>query len=119
MSTWAVAANLSFSGLLVSWIMKHSDTIVKVFATSLSMMLTAAVSFLLFHLVPSLQVFETGSFAFCFVLSLSVEFDSVKGGTRACFVLVLEQLFLGILTSIISLYIYFFGPPIEKEGLAF
>lgn len=39
--TWLVVANLAFSGLLVSWVMKFADSIVKVYATSMAMLLTA------------------------------------------------------------------------------
>ena len=38
--TWLVVCNLAFSGLLVSWVMKFADSIVKVYATSLAMLLT-------------------------------------------------------------------------------
>ena len=41
--TWLVVANLAFSGLLVSWVMKFADSIVKVYATSMAMLLTAGV----------------------------------------------------------------------------
>ena len=69
--------NLACSGLLVSWIMKHADSIVKalptcsaslqlpchltlfslqVYATSMAMLLTTGASMLLFGLAPSLQL---------------------------------------------------------------
>ena len=38
--TWAVVCNLAFTGLLVSWIMKYADTIVKVYSTSMAMLVT-------------------------------------------------------------------------------
>ncbi|KAL6768914.1 hypothetical protein ACKKBF_B16745 [Auxenochlorella protothecoides x Auxenochlorella symbiontica] len=54
--TWLVVANLAFSGLLVSWVMKFADSIVKVYATSLAMLLTTGVSIAFFGLDPSLQL---------------------------------------------------------------
>jgi UDP-sugar transporter A1/2/3 len=54
--TWLVVANLAFSGLAVSWVMKNADSIVKVYATSLAMLLTTAVSVALFGLQPTLQM---------------------------------------------------------------
>lgn len=44
------------SGLLVSWVMKFADSIVKVYATSLAMLLTTLVSIAFFSLTPTLQV---------------------------------------------------------------
>ena len=55
-TTWLVACNLAFSGLLVSWIMKFADSILKVFATSMSMLLTMLVSVAFFDTQLSLQV---------------------------------------------------------------
>ncbi|KAL4853620.1 CMP-sialic acid transporter 1 [Chlorella vulgaris] len=54
--TWLVVANLAFSGLLVSWVMKFADSIVKVYATSLAMLLTTLVSIAFFSLQPTLQM---------------------------------------------------------------
>ena len=54
--TWLVVANLAFSGLLVSWVMKFADSIVKVYATSLAMLLTTLISIAFFGLSPSLQL---------------------------------------------------------------
>ncbi|EFN59537.1 hypothetical protein CHLNCDRAFT_19140 [Chlorella variabilis] len=54
--TWLVVANLAFSGLLVSWVMKFADSIVKVFAASLAMLLTTVVSIAFFSLQPTLQM---------------------------------------------------------------
>lgn len=54
--TWLVVANLAFSGLAVSWVMKNADSIVKVYATSLAMLLTTAVSVIGFGLSPTLQM---------------------------------------------------------------
>jgi len=55
--TWAIAVNFAFSGLFVSWIMKYADTIVKVYATSSAMLLTAVLSVWFFDLEPTLQLF--------------------------------------------------------------
>eukprot|EP00240_Pyramimonas_obovata_P005910 CAMPEP_0118934844 /NCGR_PEP_ID=MMETSP1169-20130426/14276_1 /TAXON_ID=36882 /ORGANISM="Pyramimonas obovata, Strain CCMP722" /LENGTH=337 /DNA_ID=CAMNT_0006877787 /DNA_START=81 /DNA_END=1094 /DNA_ORIENTATION=+ len=55
--TWAIAVNFAFSGLFVSWIMKYADTIVKVYATSSAMLLTALLSVWFFDLAPTLQLF--------------------------------------------------------------
>jgi len=54
--TLLVVANLAFSGLLVSWVMKFADSILKVYATSMAMVVTMVVSVALFALVPSLQM---------------------------------------------------------------
>ncbi|KAK9805243.1 hypothetical protein WJX72_008374 [[Myrmecia] bisecta] len=54
--TFLVVANLAFSGLLVSWVMKFADSIMKVYATSMAMLVTMVVSVLLFGLAPSLQL---------------------------------------------------------------
>jgi len=54
--TYLVVANLAFSGLLVSFVMKYADTIAKVFATSLAMMMTPFAAYLLFDLKPSLAL---------------------------------------------------------------
>jgi UDP-sugar transporter A1/2/3 len=53
---WCVAGNLAFTGLLVSWIMKFADTIVKVYSTSMAMLVTMLISAWLFDLQPSLQL---------------------------------------------------------------
>uniref|UniRef100_A0A061R2A2 Cmp-sialic acid transporter 1-like n=2 Tax=Tetraselmis sp. GSL018 TaxID=582737 RepID=A0A061R2A2_9CHLO len=55
-ATYFVVANLAFSGLLVSWIMKFADSIVKVYSTSMAMLVTMLFSVWLFHLRPSLQL---------------------------------------------------------------
>lgn len=55
--TWMIAINFAFSGLFVSWIMKFADTIVKVYATSSAMLLTALLSVWFFDLEPTLQLF--------------------------------------------------------------
>ncbi|CAL8470883.1 g10425 [Coccomyxa elongata] len=54
--TFLVVANLAFSGLLVSWVMKFADSILKVYATSMAMLVTAVVSVIFFELAPSLQL---------------------------------------------------------------
>ncbi|KAK9845405.1 hypothetical protein WJX81_005725 [Elliptochloris bilobata] len=54
--TVLVVANLAFSGLLVSWVMKFADSIMKVYATSMAMLVTMAVSVAFFGLEPSLQL---------------------------------------------------------------
>lgn len=55
--TWLVVINLGVTGLLVSWIMKYADNIVKVYATSMAMLLTMLLSIYLFNFKPSLQLF--------------------------------------------------------------
>ena len=54
--TYLVVCTLSSSGLLVSWIMKYADSIVKVYATSMAMLVTMVVSILLFGQNPTLQL---------------------------------------------------------------
>jgi UDP-sugar transporter A1/2/3 len=56
MWTCLVVCTLSSSGLLVSWIMKYADSIVKVYATSMAMLVTMVVSIFLFAQMPSLQL---------------------------------------------------------------
>lgn len=53
---WCVVMNLAFTGLLVSWIMKFADTIVKVYSTSMAMLVTMLISAWLFNVQPNLQV---------------------------------------------------------------
>lgn len=67
--TWLVVLNLSCTGLLVSWVMKYADTIVKVYATSMAMLLTMVVSIQLFNLKPTLQLF-LGILVCCMSLQL-------------------------------------------------
>lgn len=54
--TWLVVLNLSSTGLLVSWLMKYSDNIAKVYATSMAMLLTMVLSVWLFDFKPTLQL---------------------------------------------------------------
>eukprot|EP00898_Chlorokybus_atmophyticus_P003500 jgi/Chlat1/4150/Chrsp27S00313 len=54
--TWLVVLNLSFTGLVVSWVMKYADNIVKVFATSMAMLLTMLLSVAFFGVEPTLQL---------------------------------------------------------------
>ncbi|QDZ25699.1 nucleotide-sugar transporter [Chloropicon primus] len=55
--TWLIVINFSFSGLFISWIQKYANTIVKVYATSSAMMVTAFLSIFFFDLEPTLQLF--------------------------------------------------------------
>ncbi|KAK4339363.1 hypothetical protein RND71_040825 [Anisodus tanguticus] len=57
MTTWLVVLNLGTTGLLVSWLMKYADNIVKVYATSMAMLLTMVLSVLLFNFTPTVQLF--------------------------------------------------------------
>ncbi|KAH6789276.1 Nucleotide-sugar transporter family protein [Perilla frutescens var. frutescens] len=57
MTTWMVVLNLGSTGLLVSWLMKYADNIVKVYSTSMAMLLTMVMSVFLFHFKPTLQLF--------------------------------------------------------------
>ncbi|KAJ4823813.1 hypothetical protein Tsubulata_005659 [Turnera subulata] len=56
-TTWMVVLNLGSTGLLVSWLMKYADNIVKVYATSMAMLLTTLLSVYLFSFNPTLQLF--------------------------------------------------------------
>ncbi|XP_058738743.1 CMP-sialic acid transporter 1 [Vicia villosa] len=56
-TTWLVVLNLGSTGLLVSWLMKHADNIVKVYSTSMAMLLTMILSTFLFSFKPTLQLF--------------------------------------------------------------
>mmetsp|Transcript_29393 Transcript_29393/g.94110 ORF Transcript_29393/g.94110 Transcript_29393/m.94110 type:complete len:331 (-) Transcript_29393:155-1147(-) len=67
--TWSIVINFAFSGLFVSWIMKYADTIVKVYATSSAMLLTALLSVWFFNLAPTLQLF-LGIMIACISLNL-------------------------------------------------
>ncbi|KAK1376157.1 CMP-sialic acid transporter 1 [Heracleum sosnowskyi] len=55
--TWLVVLNLGSTGLLVSWLMKYADNIVKVYSTSMAMLLTMILSIILFSFKPTLQLF--------------------------------------------------------------
>lgn len=56
-STWMVVLNLGSSGLLVSWLMKYADNIVKVYSSSMAMLLTMILSVYMFNFKPTLQLF--------------------------------------------------------------
>lgn len=56
-TTWLVVLNLGSTGLLVSWLMKYADNIVKVYSTSMAMLLTMVLSVYLFNFKPTLQLF--------------------------------------------------------------
>ncbi|PKA58966.1 CMP-sialic acid transporter 1 [Apostasia shenzhenica] len=56
-TTWMVVLNLGSTGLLVSWLMKFADNIVKVYSTSMAMLLTMVLSIYLFHFHPTVQLF--------------------------------------------------------------
>ncbi|KAK9131013.1 hypothetical protein Sjap_011500 [Stephania japonica] len=57
LTTWMVVLNLGSTGLLVSWLMKYADNIVKVYSTSMAMLLTMVLSIYLFNFRPTLQLF--------------------------------------------------------------
>ncbi|XP_039144145.1 CMP-sialic acid transporter 1 [Dioscorea cayenensis subsp. rotundata] len=57
LTTWLVVLNLGSSGLLVSWLMKYADNIIKVYATSMAMLLTMIISIYLFSFQPTIQLF--------------------------------------------------------------
>ncbi|XP_020587652.1 CMP-sialic acid transporter 1 [Phalaenopsis equestris] len=56
-TTWMVVLNLGSTGLLVSWLMKFADNIVKVYSTSMAMLLTMVLSVYLFNFQPTVQLF--------------------------------------------------------------
>ncbi|CAA2951686.1 CMP-sialic acid transporter 1 [Olea europaea subsp. europaea] len=56
-TTWMVVLNLGSTGLLVSWLMKYADNIVKVYSTSMAMLLTMVLSVFLFDFKPTVQLF--------------------------------------------------------------
>ncbi|KAM7472274.1 hypothetical protein LguiA_010457 [Lonicera macranthoides] len=56
-TTWLVVLNLGSTGLLVSWLMKYADNIVKVYSTSMAMLLTMVLSVFLFNFKPTVQLF--------------------------------------------------------------
>ncbi|XP_019190985.1 PREDICTED: CMP-sialic acid transporter 1 [Ipomoea nil] len=56
-TTWLVVLNLGTTGLLVSWLMKYADNIVKVYSTSMAMLLTMLLSVFLFDFKPTVQLF--------------------------------------------------------------
>ncbi|XP_074264957.1 CMP-sialic acid transporter 1-like [Silene latifolia] len=57
LTTWLVVLNLGSSGLLVSWLMKYADNIVKVYSSSMAMLLTMILSVYLFNFKPTVQLF--------------------------------------------------------------
>ncbi|GFY92335.1 nucleotide-sugar transporter family protein [Actinidia rufa] len=56
-TTFMVVLNLGSTGLLVSWLMKYADNIVKVYSTSMAMLLTMVLSIFFFNFRPTLQLF--------------------------------------------------------------
>ncbi|XVF80190.1 hypothetical protein PTKIN_Ptkin15bG0051300 [Pterospermum kingtungense] len=68
---WLVVLNLGSTGLLVSWLMKYADNIVKVYSTSMAMLLTMVLSVFLFNFKPTLQLFL--GIIFC-IMSLHMYF---------------------------------------------
>ncbi|CAA3013995.1 CMP-sialic acid transporter 1 [Olea europaea subsp. europaea] len=56
-TTWMVVLNLGSTGLLVSWLMKYADNIVKVYSTSMAMLMTMVLSVFLFNFKPTVQLF--------------------------------------------------------------
>lgn len=56
-TTWIVVLNLGSTGLLVSWLMKFADNIVKVYSTSMAMLLTMILSAYFFNFRPTIQLF--------------------------------------------------------------
>ncbi|KAI9079336.1 hypothetical protein K1719_038635 [Acacia pycnantha] len=56
-TTWMVVLNLGSTGLLVSWLMKYADNIVKVYSTSMAMLVALTVSIYIFNFKPTLQLF--------------------------------------------------------------
>ncbi|KAI0488012.1 hypothetical protein KFK09_027836 [Dendrobium nobile] len=56
-TTWMVVLNLGSTGLLVSWLMKFADNIVKVYSTSMAMLLTTVLSVYLFNSQLTVQLF--------------------------------------------------------------
>ncbi|CAI9101170.1 OLC1v1038433C3 [Oldenlandia corymbosa var. corymbosa] len=71
-TTWLVVLNLGSTGLLVSWLMKYADNIVKVYSTSMAMLLTMVLSVFLFNFKPTLQV------RVCFSHGFNQHFFTVK-----------------------------------------
>mmetsp|Transcript_20171 Transcript_20171/g.38390 ORF Transcript_20171/g.38390 Transcript_20171/m.38390 type:complete len:359 (+) Transcript_20171:234-1310(+) len=57
MAALACVLNMSFAGVLTSWVFKFADTIMKVFASSMAMLLTTIVSIVCFDQPPTLQLF--------------------------------------------------------------
>jgi len=56
-ATILVVASYSFTGLIVSVIMKYADNMVKIYSTAVSMSLTMVISVLLFNFEPTPQLF--------------------------------------------------------------
>eukprot|EP00854_Cymbomonas_tetramitiformis_P015727 gene15727-18650_t len=56
-ATYMCVVNLSFAGMLTSWVLKFADTVTKVIATSMAMLLSSAISIIYFKEQPSLQLF--------------------------------------------------------------
>ncbi|KAI9316670.1 nucleotide-sugar transporter-domain-containing protein [Dichotomocladium elegans] len=52
--TWVVVANQALGGLLVAIVVKYADSILKGFATSLSIIVSGVISFYLFNFQPTL-----------------------------------------------------------------
>ncbi|KAJ6845361.1 CMP-sialic acid transporter 2 [Iris pallida] len=70
--TLCMILNHALSGIAVSMVMKYADNIVKVYSTSVAMLLTAIVSVFLFHFNLSLAFFLGST-----VVSVSVYLHSI------------------------------------------
>ncbi|MBA0743653.1 hypothetical protein Gogos_006315 [Gossypium gossypioides] len=101
-TTWLVVLNLGSTGLLVSWLMKYADNIVKVYSTSMAMLLTMVLSVFLFSFKPTLQV------GFIAVKLACHHFSNL--GSYIFVFSASSQLFLGIIVCMMSLHMYF-APP--------
>jgi len=55
--TWSVVMAYSFTGLCVSVIMKYADNMVKIYAVSVSMVVTMLLSIVMFEFQPTTQLF--------------------------------------------------------------
>eukprot|EP00850_Spirogloea_muscicola_P002198 SM000008S22287 [mRNA] locus=s8:865672:868188:- [translate_table: standard] len=88
-ATWLVVLNAALTGLLVSWVIKYADNIVKVYATSTVMLLTTIISAALFEFSVTPQMYFTPAHI---LLSVQASADtSDAGGQSLTFVRVSKQ----------------------------
>eukprot|EP00899_Mesostigma_viride_P023392 jgi/Mesvir1/4237/Mv22207-RA.1 len=56
-TTWVIVFNYSFVGLFISWITKHTNSLIRVYSTSCAMLLTAVAAIFLFNMRPTEELF--------------------------------------------------------------
>ncbi|RKP28092.1 nucleotide-sugar transporter-domain-containing protein [Syncephalis pseudoplumigaleata] len=79
--TWSVLVNQALGGLLVAIVVKYADNILKGFATSISIVLSGMISYLLFGFQPN-QLFMLGTTVVIVATVLYGRTDGKTGATK-------------------------------------